>query len=69
MGLLPGRLSWSARFYGDWKDDQESTVTAEVEVTRNFGEQNEHRERHAVRLREKEEQTLVELEVVPKGWE
>ncbi|YCM43193.1 VIT domain-containing protein [Verrucomicrobiaceae bacterium 227] len=69
VGLLPGMYSWSARFYGDWKDNQSSTVTAEVEIVRNFGEKNEQRERHAVRLREKEEKTLVEVDVWPQEWE
>ena len=69
VGLLPGAYSLGARFYGDWKDHQSSAVTAEVEVVRNFGEKNETRERHAVRLREKEEKTLVEMDIVPKEWE
>lgn len=69
VGVLPGRYALGARFYGDWKDGRSSTVTAEVEIVRNFGAENERRERHAVRLSEKEEKTLVEIEVFPREWE
>ncbi|MDB4508223.1 hypothetical protein N9051_01425 [Akkermansiaceae bacterium] len=62
--LIPGDYEFSARFYGDWRDNDMSTATAELEVIRHFGTPKETRERHAIRLTEKETKTIVTIEKV-----
>lgn len=57
------------RFYGDWNEDAITTVTAEVEVIRNFGTACEKREIHALRVQEKTEGVVLKATVYPEGWE
>lgn len=60
--LIPGDYEFSARFYGDWRDNDMSTATAELEVIRHFGTPKETRERHAIRLTEKETKTIATID-------
>jgi len=69
QSIFPGEYSLGARFYGDWNDRGKSTVTGEIEFTRNFGLPNETRERHALRIEEKKQVEILKAEVLPDGWE
>ena len=66
---LPGNYGFQAKFYGDWNEPEQSRVTAELEVTRHFGSKNETRQRIGVRLNEKDDTELLNLQVTPPGWE
>lgn len=68
-GLLPGEYEIGARFSGDRNRDGKSTATVEVEVIRHFGEANETRETHALRVEEKTDPVIVRAKVYPAGWE
>ncbi len=69
QGLIPGNYHFGARFYGDWDDTRKSSVTAEIEFTRNFGTAEETRERRALRIEEKAHKRIMEVTVTPEGWE
>ena len=69
QGFFPGTHEIVARFYGDWNEQEITTVTAEVEVIRNFGTSKETRERHSLRVKEKTEEMVVKADVFPEGWE
>lgn len=68
-GLLPGTYQFGARFYGDWNRDGKSTTTAEIEVIRHFGEEEETRKVYSLRVEEKTEPTIVRAKVYPEEWE
>ena len=66
---VPGNYGFKARFHGDWNESAGSRVTAELEVIRHFGTDDETRERIGIRLDEKDDREVLGLMVVPPGWE
>ncbi len=67
--IHPGEHCFSAKFYGDWDESRTSTVTAEIEVTTDFGMPNEKRHRQALRITEKEHKVVTKAAIWPAGWE
>jgi hypothetical protein len=66
---IPGNYRFKARFHGDWNESAQSRVTAELEVIRHFGTEAETRERFGIRLDEQRDREILQLMVVPAGWE
>lgn len=65
---LPGEYSLRARFYGDWRDQSSSTVTAEMEIIRHFGMKDEVRKRFAMRVPEKRTEEVATVKIPAALW-
>jgi len=59
----PGGYSLKARFYGESHDQDQSTVTAEMEITRNFGMANEVFKRFVLRVSEKKAEEVATVKI------
>ncbi len=66
--LLPGTWKIEANFWGDWRDKQSSTVTAEIEIIQHPGTHREKRTLHATRIREKQLKAMTTLKFLPEDW-